>query len=158
MQDKIKSDPYSKHIIIDVGAKFVANRSLFQQAFENQECNVFYLPVRPNDCPSDRIYNDASYVEARDGNFTAFTPFFGKVQDMDINYWLLKIGADITEVKIHYLLIDVHYYLSDWQPIPGQLIYTVGANFPLLPGDYVLPANEGTFSITVSNENWNEKM
>jgi len=48
--------------------------------------------------------------------------------------------------QVIYSLIDVHYYLADWQPANrkhGDWYNAVGGNFFNLPGKYRLPFNEG---------------
>lgn len=48
---------------------------------------------------------------------------------------------------IHYLMIDVHYYIPP-RPfkMPGTL-YISGTNFSKIPGKYLLPTKEGSYQI-----------
>lgn len=73
--------------------------------------------------------------------------FKGTIQD-----WEATEAYDraVDRGRLAYVNTDVCYYLGDWSPKAQRehdTIYSCGANFPDVPGKYLLPFREGSFVI-----------
>lgn len=65
----------------------------------------------------------------------------GKIEDHD--------HAQPNDTVI-YSIIDTHYYLHGWEPAnqkEGDYYHAVGGNFFPVPGRYLLPFNEGQYTV-----------
>lgn len=69
---------------------------------------------------------------------------------MTIQQWEASNEADAwaarNDVVVTYQLFDVHYYLGGWKPKWSEekhSVHAVGGMFHVVPGRYLLPANEG---------------
>lgn len=70
------------------------------------------------------------------------SPYKGKIQDWENQANVVPVGTALC-----YFLFDVHYYLSGWQPkYPGRVLL-VGGSFSSLPGQYLLPMQEGSYRV-----------